>query len=207
MPGIRCWVPARTEYQVPGTGPCQVSRTGYQPVQGTSPYRVPARAGSRVSGTGPCRGGAEAVPPGPGVPRGPAQVALETAPQPPGMDGPGWAAEPSGGPDDGVDDGAGEPRWPWPLEKGTVHLAEPRFVTPPTSPQPTPTGLPTPLACRPESSQPTVHLKVSWGGAPCGLSHTVPIETWNQRPLPSPQRRPHKGAPFSSARLLKQHCA
>ncbi|XP_032924636.1 glutamate-rich protein 6 isoform X3 [Catharus ustulatus] len=75
------------------------------------------------------------------------------------MDGPGWAAEPSGGPDDGVDDGAGEPRWPWPLEKGTVHLAEPRFGTPPASPQPTPTGLPTLLAYRPESSPAIVHHK------------------------------------------------
>ncbi|XP_062355065.1 glutamate-rich protein 6 [Cinclus cinclus] len=73
------------------------------------------------------------------------------------MDGPGWAAEPGEGASDGADDGAGEPRRPWPLEKGTVHPAEPRCGTPPASPRPTPTGLPTLLAYRPESSQAAVH--------------------------------------------------
>ncbi|XP_031361535.2 glutamate-rich protein 6 [Lonchura striata] len=71
----------------------------------------------------------------------------------PGMEGPGWAAEPSGA----ADDGEGEPRWPPPPEEDTGHPAEPRCETALASPQPTPTGLPTLLAYRPESSQANIH--------------------------------------------------
>ncbi|XP_038002123.1 glutamate-rich protein 6 [Motacilla alba alba] len=69
------------------------------------------------------------------------------------MDGPGRAAEPSVA----ADDGAGEPRWSPAPEKSTDRPAEPRCGTPSAGPQPTPTGLPTLLAYRPESSQANVH--------------------------------------------------
>nr|XP_054495478.1 glutamate-rich protein 6 [Agelaius phoeniceus] len=69
------------------------------------------------------------------------------------MDGPGRAAEPSGR----ADDAAGGPRWPPAPEEGTHHPAEPQCGTPPAGPQPTPTGLPTLLAYRPESSEANVH--------------------------------------------------
>ncbi|XP_053808134.1 glutamate-rich protein 6 [Vidua chalybeata] len=69
------------------------------------------------------------------------------------MDGLGWAAQPSGG----ADEEPGEPRWPPPPEESTDHPAEPRCETAPASPQPTPTGLPTLLAYRPESSQTNVY--------------------------------------------------
>ncbi|KAL9844805.1 glutamate-rich protein 6 isoform 2-T2 [Geothlypis trichas] len=69
------------------------------------------------------------------------------------MDGPGRGAEPSAG----ADDAAGGPRWPPGSEEGTDHPAEPQCGTPPAGPQPTPTGLPTLLAYRPESSESNVH--------------------------------------------------
>ncbi|KAM4894820.1 glutamate-rich protein 6 [Sylvia borin] len=94
-------------------------------------------------------------PRGPGVPRAPS-VALETAPQRAGMDGPGRAAEPCG-----ADDGPSEPRWPQPPSEGADHPAEPRCETPLAGPQPTPTSLPTLLADRPESSQANVHREPS----------------------------------------------
>ncbi|XP_041323909.1 glutamate-rich protein 6 [Pyrgilauda ruficollis] len=73
------------------------------------------------------------------------------------MDGLGLAAAPGGGADDGAQHEAGEPRSLPPPEKGTNHPAQPPCGTPPASPQPTPTGLPTLLAYRPESSQANVH--------------------------------------------------
>ncbi|XP_023789011.1 glutamate-rich protein 6 [Cyanistes caeruleus] len=64
-----------------------------------------------------------------------------------------WAAEPSGGADDGADG----LRWPRPPEEGTELPAEPRCETPPAGPQPILAGLPTLLAYRPESAQANVH--------------------------------------------------
>ncbi|RMC01853.1 hypothetical protein DUI87_21014 [Hirundo rustica rustica] len=78
------------------------------------------------------------------------------------MEGPGRAAEPSGG----ADDGAGEPRWPQPPEESTDRPAEPRCETPPAGPQPTPTGLPTLLAYRPGSSQANVQHQAEENAEP-----------------------------------------
>ncbi|TRZ07737.1 hypothetical protein HGM15179_019369 [Zosterops borbonicus] len=109
----------------------------------------------------------------------------------PGMEGPGRAAGPSGGPDHGES----EPRWPQPPEEGTDRPAEPRCETPLAGPQ----SLPALPARRPESAQPNEHHEAQENAEPtrqsCGDL---------QRPFPLPE-----GVPLSQEqekRLCCEHC-
>lgn len=105
----------------------------------------------------------------------------------PGLDVAGGAAEPRAGPDHE----AGGPRWPQFPEEGTDQPIEPQYGTPPASPQPSHTGLPTLLAYRPESSQPNVHHQVSWGWAlPAASFKRFRAENMEPTPFAEPVEEP-----------------